>query len=87
MYLCAKIVTKRRNNTMMVFENIPHVERKIFKRTTMNEIALFFTFDANTIPMIATMIEMIGTIKQHVITPRISAMMFPARSPPAPPGV
>lgn len=46
MYLCAKIVTKRRNNTMMVFENIPHVERKIFKRTTMNEIALFFTFDA-----------------------------------------
>jgi len=31
---------------MRIFENIPHVERKIFKRTTMNEIALFFTFDA-----------------------------------------
>ena len=27
-----------------VFEHIPHVERKVFKRTTMNEISVFFTF-------------------------------------------
>lgn len=29
---------------MTVFEHIPHVERKIFKRTFMNEISLLFTY-------------------------------------------
>lgn len=27
-----------------VFEHIPHVERKVFKRTTMNEISVFLSF-------------------------------------------
>ena len=27
-----------------VFGHIPHVERKVFRRTTMNEISLFFTY-------------------------------------------
>lgn len=34
---------------MQVFEHIPHVERHIYKRTTMNEIVLFFTFDVISI--------------------------------------
>lgn len=34
---------------MQVFEHIPHVQRHIYKRTTMNEIVLFFTFDAISI--------------------------------------
>lgn len=35
--------------TMPVFRNIPHVERHIYKRTTMNEIVLFFTYDVISI--------------------------------------
>lgn len=30
---------------MKTFEHIPHMERKIYKRTFMNEIALYFTYE------------------------------------------
>ena len=33
---------------MATFKNIPHIERIIFKRTFMNEIALFFTYNLIT---------------------------------------
>lgn len=32
-----------------VFEHIPHVERKVFKRTTMNEVSLFLTYNPTSL--------------------------------------
>ena len=34
---------------MQIFEHIPHVKRHVYKRTTMNEIVLFFTYDVISI--------------------------------------
>ena len=45
---------------MTVFEHIPHVERKIFKRTFMNEISLLFTYSPLKMSEICEEIERIS---------------------------
>lgn len=46
-----------------VFAHIPHVERKVFKRTTMNEVSLFFTYNPTSLAKMRQMDLDIGFIK------------------------
>lgn len=51
---------------MIVFQNIPHTERRIYKRTTMNEIVLFFTYDVISIKERRD--QIVGEVKKFNLT-------------------
>jgi len=51
---------------MQVFRNIPHIDRHIYKRTTMNEIVLFFTYDVISIKERRD--QIVNAVKQFDLT-------------------
>jgi len=44
-----------------VFENIPHVERHVYKRTFMNEISLFFSYDSIDLDITSEVMARLGS--------------------------
>lgn len=48
------------------FKNIPHVERKVFERTSMNEILVFFTY--SPISLVNSQEALMGVLKEMELT-------------------